>query len=363
MPLKVIYQTNRRNRVLRTSRAFLRNTLTLVREFRVSLIAFTLVTVVGGFIYGELHIVAGREPIPLIDRPYIMLQLMVIEPPYDAPHEWYLIIFWYVLPVIFILIFGSGIAEFIRLFFDRSNRNEAWRNALISTYRHHIIVFGAGHVGLRVVRLLHELGIDVVVIDNHPDELVETFLEERKIPIVRADGRISTTLEKAGLRHADAFVACTGNDHVNLDAIMRARSMNADIRIVARVWDDQFAQQIQNFMQVQHVLSSSGLAAPAFAGLALGVEMSQTLNVGGQDYSTIRLTVNEASFLQHQTIGDLQTEHDMDIVLHCPPDGESDIQPSRNTVVKAGDTLVIFASHERSLQIAARNRAKDRSAP
>jgi Trk K+ transport system NAD-binding subunit len=354
-PSKIAYQPRRR-RFLRIIRAFLRNARTLLREFQQPVLTFLFVTLVGGYVYGELHAFSGRSALALIDRPYIMLQLMILESPYDAPSEWYLIIFWYLLPVIFVFIVGNGVSDFVRLFFDRSSRNEAWRNALISTYRHHVIVFGAGHVGLRVIRLLHELAIDVVVIDNSPDDVAQAFLEDRQIPLVRADGRNSATLQKAGLRYADAFVACTGDDHSNLDAIMRARSMNSTVRIVIRVWDDQFATQIQDFMHVQHVLSSSNLAAPVFAGLALGAEISQTLHVAGEEYSTIRVTVNEASFLEGKTIGELQRDYDMDIVLYCNGDDDVDVQPSHEVVARAGDTLVIFARHQRSLEIAARNR-------
>lgn len=138
---------------------------------------------------------------------------------------------------------------------------------------------------------------------------------------------------------------------------MRARDMNPDVRIVARVWDSQYAKQIKTFMNVQSVHSSSDLAAPAFAGSALGIEITQTLKVGEVDYSMMRIIVEEGSFMDGSTVNELQEKNDMDVVLHGKDDAV-DVQPARETVVNAGDTLVIFARHDNVLNIVARNRPR-----
>jgi voltage-gated potassium channel len=353
--LPVIYVPQREARWRRTLRAVWRDSSALWREFRMPILAFVFTTVVGGFFYGELHRFAGRTPpIALIDRPYTMLQLMIVQPPAEynqTPEQWYLI------PLIFVFIIGNGVADFVRLFFNRDERRDAWMEALASTYRNHVIVLGAGHVGIRVMTVLHDLmGVDVIAIDRSPNKEVEDLLHERRIPLIRGDANYSGTLEKAGLQYAEAFVACTGNDHANLDAIMRARGMNRNIRIVARIWDDQFSNQIQEFMKVQSVISSSEISAPVFAGLALGVDLTQTLHISGVEYSTMRLTVNAGSFMERRTVGELQNENDIDIVLHVEKGKSADVKPATAAMVSAGDILVIFAQHEKVLQIAARNR-------
>ena len=351
----LLVQTIRRRSRLKLLRAMWHDTQALWNEFRSSIYLFVLVTVCGGFIYGELYQTARGITIPLHDRPYLMLQLMILETPESVPPEWYLVAFWYLLPVVFIFIVGRGAADFVRLFFNRDGRRDAWRRALASTYRNHVIVLGAGHVGMRVIFMLADMGVDVVVIDNSPDPGVEEALSRMHIPLIQADARLHTTLEDASLRHADALIACTRNDHTNLETIMRVRDLNPDIRIVARMWDGQFSRQLENFMHVQTVLSSSDLAAPAFAGAALGLDITQTLKVGDIDYSVLRITVERDSFLDGATIGLLQEKNDMDIVLHSR-DSAVSVQPSRDLIVCADDTLVIFARHDNIINIAARNR-------
>src|SRR5690606_25764163 len=86
------------SRTARYLRALRRDTTALISEFSRSILVFLFVTIIGGFIYGELHQISGRPPISFIDRPYIMVQLMILETPYDVPAEPYLVIFWYALP-------------------------------------------------------------------------------------------------------------------------------------------------------------------------------------------------------------------------------------------------------------------------
>ena len=342
---------------IRQLRAMWHDTNALWREFRFPVLLFVLVTVGGGFVYGELYYHTYDHYYELDVRPYLMLQLMIMESPSEVPPDWYLIIFWYLMPLLGVVILGLGAADFLRLFFNRNERRDAWGEAVALSYRNHTIVFGAGHVGLRVIHELVEMGFDVLAIDNDPDPGVDDALNRLHVPLIVADGRLASTLEKAQLVHADALVACTGNDHVNLEVIMKARDMHPGLRIVMRAWDTQLTRQIERFLNVQSVLSSSDLSAPAFAGAAVGIEITQTIQVNGTEYSTVRLNVEPGSFMDGQTVGKLQTENNMDIVLYGRGD-EVEVQPSREMIVQAGDVLVIFAQHNHILRVIARNRRR-----
>lgn len=355
---RLVFPKNRRRRTRwwRAVRAVWRDTLALWSEFRWPILAFLVVVFGGGWIYGELMVLAGYPRLPFFDLPYLVLRMMILEPPSsDPPQEFYLILFWYIMPFLAIFIAGRGVADFVRLFFDRTERRNAWEEAVASTYRNHVIILGIGHVGLRVARTLCAMGFDVVAIDQKTKPEIDDEMVSLGVPVIHADGRLSQTLETAGLRYAQAFIACTASDQVNLEAIMRAREMNPDVRIVARMWDEQYARQLKQFLGVSAVHSASDLAAPAFAGAAVGIELTQTLHINGVDYSMIRLRVESGSFLDGGSVGSLQTDYDMDIVLHGR-DGSVEVQPHNEVVVRGGDTLVIFARHDRVIDIVERNR-------
>jgi voltage-gated potassium channel len=350
---------------MRLLRAIRRDSAALFSEFRIPLLVFLLAVFGGGFLYRELMAFAGRPQPPYYDMPYYMLSLMTLGTPSDVPAEPYLIIFWYVMPAIAIYVVGRGAVDFVRLFFNRNERRRAWEEAVASTYRNHIIVMGAGHVGMRVTRTLANLGFDVVVINMNTTNEVLAELTSLSVPLIVGDARDPQTLEKAGLPFADAFVVCTSEDYVNLETIMAVRDMKPEVRIVARIWDSRFSRQIQQFMGVNVVLSASDLAAPVFAASAVGLEITQTINVHGRDYSMIRLVVAPGSLMDGHTIGTLQSKYDIDVVLYAPeivPSGISpnetvDVHPNREQMVRGGDTIVIFASHSRILELVQRNRA------
>lgn len=353
--------TKKARRFIRISRAVWHDTRALFREFRRPLFTIFIAIFIGGFVYGELHDFAGLEPsIGMIDRPYTMIQLMIIETPAEytrTPQQWYLILFWYLQPAIGIYIIGRGAVDFVRLFFNRSERRSAWELAVAQTYRNHVVLVGVGHVGLRVARTLAQMGFEIVAVDSSLDKEIENELEILDIPAILDDGRFTSTLKDAGIEHARAIIVCTSNDHMNLEITMRARDLNQTVRIVARMWDSRFAEQLKRFLNVE-VLSASDLAAPAFAGSAIGLQITQTLMVSGEDFSMIQLIVRQGSFIEGKTIDVLQEHEDIDIVLHGKFEQEPVVHPDGDIIVQTDDTLVLFARHDKIVDIVTRNEVR-----
>jgi Trk K+ transport system NAD-binding subunit len=341
-----ITKLRRRRGLFRLIQVGWRDTRALLQEFRWSLIIFLLATVGLGVIYGELMVVAGHQRLPWYELPYIMFALMILEAPTDIPQEPYLLIFWYSLPLIALFIVGRGVADFARLFFDRSGRRTAWQEALVSTMRHHTIVLGIGHVGLKVTQALVDMGFEVVAVDIGTTPEKEAALNALDIPLILGDGRSAATLEKANLAEADALLICTSQDTVNLEMVLRARDLNPHIRIVARMGDTQFADQMRNFLGVADVLSSADIAAPLFAAATVGIEVTQTLTIHNRQYAMLRLNVAKGSAFDGRTIGSVQDRYDVDIVLHAQNDSAAEVHPDNDIVIAPGDTLVIFANQD-----------------
>jgi voltage-gated potassium channel len=344
-------------------RAIWHDNYALLREFRLPLLTFLIATLGGGWLYGRLYAYYyPGESFPYQDLPWMMVALMVFEPVHDVPKEPALIVFWYTMPVLAVYVIGQGAVDFVRLFFNRSYRRDAWEEAVAATYRNHVITIGVGHVGMKVIQTLVAMGFDVIAIDQNITEELDQRLNKMGVPSIIGDGRSLDALESAGIRRAASLVVCTSDDHVNLEAIMRARDVNPDIRIVSRMYDPQYSKQLKRFMNVQATLSSSDLSAPAFAGSAVGIEITQTLQIGGTEYSMIRMEVAPGAIFVGKTIDQLQEGYDMDIVLHGRGT-QMDVHPDGTVKVRKGDTLVVFAVHSRIMEIVSQNRPQSSSQP
>lgn len=343
-----------KQRLTRFTRAIWHDTSALVREFRRPLLAIFFAIFVGGWLYGKFLALAGETVPPYVDLPYFMLALMVLEGPTDVPTDLYLVLFWYLQPAIGVYIVGQGAVDFVRLFFNRTERRSAWELAVAQTYRQHIVLIGVGHVGLRVARTLVQMGFEVVAIDEDVNADADTELAQLAIPLVTGDARLTTVVDNAGIQHARAVIVCTSNDHINLEITMRTRDLAPDARIVTRMWDARFAEQLKRFLDVE-VMSASDLAAPAFAGSALNIEITQTLQVGGIDYSMIKLKIVSGSFMEVKTIDELQSDEHIDIVLHGVGSNDPVVHPAGEILVQSGDTLVLFARHSKITEIVSRN--------
>lgn len=100
----------------------------------------------------------------------------------------------------------------------------------------HVIVAGCGRVGSQLARELAAGGHEVVIIDKDRRafrRLGEAFPGRALHGIVfdRA------TLEEAGIRHAQAFVAVTSGDNSNIVSARTARERYDVERVVARIYD------------------------------------------------------------------------------------------------------------------------------
>ncbi len=132
----------------------------------------------------------------------------------------------------------------------------------------HVIVVGMGHVGYRVFDELSRIGVPVLAVDIDADGPFVASLRRGRHVLI-GDGRLTETLEAAGVARARAVVAATGDDAVNLAVALGARRLAPGIRSVVRLFDADFAEKVEEGGLAHTALSSSRIAAPVFVASAL----------------------------------------------------------------------------------------------
>jgi len=106
----------------------------------------------------------------------------------------------------------------------------------------HVIVAGAGQVGVSIARYLAKVGNDVTVIDQNP-ELAQRIGDALDIQVVVGHAALPSTLERAGAADADLLVAVTQVDEVNIVACQVAHSLFDVPTRIARIREQDYLDE------------------------------------------------------------------------------------------------------------------------
>jgi heme/copper-type cytochrome/quinol oxidase subunit 2 len=191
---------------LRKLKAGWRDTWLLLGEFGIPLLIFTLAMLGGGVGYYLLSSYAGEPLGNLLESIYQVLTMTFLQPGGNFPHTWYLGIFYFIMPVIGLIILAQGVTEFTVMLFNRRARGKEWEIAVASTYNNHIILVGLGHLGFRVAQELTNVDQDVVLIEANPKADLIASVKAMGIPVIQDDASHGTTLESAGIQRARAII-------------------------------------------------------------------------------------------------------------------------------------------------------------
>lgn len=140
----------------------------------------------------------------------------------------------------------------------------------------HVVLLGLGKIGTRVLVRLRELDIPVVVVEEDPEARGVPLARSMRVPTIIGDVTQEGVLEAAKIRRSRALLALTSSDTTNLEAALHARSLKPDLRVVLRLYDDEFATAVYRTLRTAHPQaltrsrSVSHLAAPSFAVAMMG---------------------------------------------------------------------------------------------
>ena len=333
---------NGRKNLWRRFKAGWRDTGILLRDFRWPLLLFILTMVGSGLIYYWLASSTQSAISSPIEAIYLVLSLTFLQSGSKFPQEWFLQIFFFIMPILGIGIIAQGLADFGVLFFNRRARSKEWEMAVASTFNNHLVLIGLGHLGFRVVKQLFEMEQDVIAIELDPKVNLVEVIRKMGIPVIDGDGTRQDILESAGISRARSVILCTENDSLNLQIAVKARSLNPKIQVVIRIFDDDFAQSLHN--QFGFIaLSAAGMAAPIFAASAAGADITPPINIEGIPHSLARLNISPLSKLASASVDAIENQYKVSVVL-VRHDGQSNFHPPGSQPILGGDVVAVFGS-------------------
>jgi Trk K+ transport system NAD-binding subunit len=322
-------------------RASLRDTLLLLREFRTALAVFLFAIVGGGALYSTIAAQVGEPVQNLSEAIYIVLSLAFFQPPGEFPKSPYLEAFFFFMPLVGIGTLALGLADFGYLFFNRRARSKEWEMAIASTLENHHILIGLGHLGFHVLQHLKGgMNQPMAVIEQDPSADLINKVQEMDIPIIQDDASRESALEAAGIYKAASIILCIQDDATNLKVALKARSLNPDIRVIVRIFDDDFAHALTDQFGFT-ALSGTGLAAPAFASAATDSEITRPVSIEGESLSLARIHINPDCKLEGETVGSVEDGYNVSIIL-VRHDGNSNFHPVDAHPILANDIVAVL---------------------
>ncbi len=212
----------------------------------------------------------------------------------------------------------------------------------IKRLKNHYIICGFGRIGEIIARQLKNRGLSLVVIDKEPDQIAR--LEALGYSFVFGDATRDEVLLEAGIERAKGLISVVSSDAANVYVVLTARSLNPNLFIVAR-GEELGSEQKLLRAGADKVESPYHMGGQKMAHTILHPTVVTFMELAmkeGIDWSMEEIAVGQTSSLLGVPLADSGIRQKLDLILVAikRSDGEMLFNPSHETLILAGDTLI-----------------------
>ncbi|MBZ0137956.1 MAG: TrkA family potassium uptake protein [Planctomycetes bacterium] len=320
----------------RRARAWINYLRKPLRRF-LPLFAFAMaVVLLGGVAFYFLY----DRPLTFSQSVWTAFALLTGEPILDWPRHWVLELLYFVLPILGLVVVLDGLIRFSYYAFRRDEMSPDWVRAMSDTMSNHVVLFGLGKVGFRVLQQLIALGEHAVVIekDEHCPNIA--FARNHAVPVRIGTGREEGILADVNIKGAKSLICATNDDLANLELAIDARKLRPKLRIVLRMYDQELAEKIGDTMDIHLAFSTAMLAAPLFATASMDPCILNSFYVDKRLLVIARLTIPDGSELVGKSVGELVREHQLVVVTYKRGEGTV-FHPPTDVVIESADVVTV----------------------
>jgi len=215
----------------------------------------------------------------------------------------------------------------------------------ISKLRDHFIICGYGKMGNQIAYEFQQAGVPFVVLDKDP-AMFERGIPDGLLWMV-GDASREEDLERCGIGHAKGFISVLTGDQDNVYAVLTARGLNPDLRIVARAAEYESERKLKR-AGADYVVSPFKIGGSRIASVMLRPSITHFLD-GLARAEEIRLTLVEVEVMEGsgfvgKTIRETGvTDISESIIVGLRRPGvPMKIRPPIDTKLRVGDQLVLM---------------------
>jgi trk system potassium uptake protein TrkA len=210
-----------------------------------------------------------------------------------------------------------------------------------------LVLIGGGEIGQQIAAALHR-SHNVTVVDQ--DEARASTFEMLDVRFVRGNGADPDDLTEAGAGTADAVIACTVNDDVNVLSCLAAKGLGAGrtLAMVSRQrYLDAFAgggAMAQVGLSIDQVLWPQRSLADQIVDIVRIPRALDSASFAGDRLQMLEYRLEEEDPFLGQSLADVELPTNALLVGSIR--GESFIVPSGRTVLCPGDKVVFLGTRE-----------------
>ncbi|MEL6615066.1 MAG: potassium channel protein [Bacteroidota bacterium] len=220
----------------------------------------------------------------------------------------------------------------------------------------HYVVCGFGRIGQRVAADLRESGRDLVVIDRDDDRVAD--LDREGYLYIQDNAEEEGALRRAGLERAAGLVLVLPHDAANVFVALSAREIRPEsgpsgLFIVSRTNELSAYNKLRR-AGADKVISPLEIGADRIAQTILRPRvdrfMEQVLGVGTLDFDLEEVPVTEGSRMDGRSLVevDFRRRYNAIVIGVLGASGDWHFNPDATEPLKAGDTLIVLGSPQRT---------------
>lgn len=213
----------------------------------------------------------------------------------------------------------------------------------IKRLKNHYIICGYGRIGRVLCQKLVRKPFELVVIEN--DSTMVPTLEEDEALYIIGDATEESVLLQAGIERAKGLIAVLAKDIDNVYLILTARQLAPSLHITARAGEEASRTKLwaagANTVESPYEMGATSMAQriirPTVTNF-LDLALAQTR----EDIQMEEIPVNEYSHLKNVMLKDsgIRQKYNLIIIAIKKPDGSMRFNPSFESSIQAGDTVI-----------------------